>query len=154
MVSIVATTLESSLNRYLGLDPEGRRGFAELEGKVIAVELREFNRSIYIFPSADRIRIFDQYDGEPDTRLCGTLLALAKLGIAPGMAPTGLFSDDVEIRGDIDTGKRFKELLDAVEVDLEEPLARICGDVFAHQAGNTFRQTRQWASQGFRTLAN
>jgi ubiquinone biosynthesis protein UbiJ len=153
MASVLSAALEKALNQYLRLDPDGLRAFTELEGKVIAVELRGLDSTLYLVPNTGCIRVLDQFEGEPDTWLCGTPLALAKLGISDAM-PAGLFSDDVEIRGDIDTGKRFKDLLDNLDIDWEEPLARFSGDVFAHQVGNTVRRTSHWASQNLKTLVS
>ncbi len=65
-----------------------------------------------------------------------------------------LFSGNVEIRGDIETGQRFRELLAEIDADWEEPLARIGGDVFAHQVGNIVRTTSRWAATGVDRLAD
>lgn len=151
MASVLSTALEKALNQYLRLDPDGLQAFSELEDKVIAVELRGLDCSLYLVPSTGYIRVLNQFEGKPDTWLCGTPLALAKLGISNTMRK-GLFSDDVEIRGDIETGKRFKDLLDSLDVDWEEALARFSGDVFAHQVGNAVRRTRHQASQNVKLL--
>lgn len=55
-----------------------------------------------------------------------------------------LFSGGVEIRGDVELGRRFKEILGSIGIDWEEQLARIVGDVAAHQAGNLVRGIAAW----------
>ena len=130
--------LEGAVNRYLRLDPDALRHMAELDGKVLAIELRGINLTLYLLPGPDGVRVRDVHSGAPDARLRGTPLALARLGMG-GKAPGALFAGEVEISGDTELGQRFKAILDAVDIDWEEPLSRAIGDVAAHQAGNAVR---------------
>ena len=59
-----------------------------------------------------------------------------------------LFSGDVTITGDVETGQAFKAILDDMDIDWEEQLARLTGDVIAHQAGNMARRTRRVLRHG------
>ena len=143
--------LQAAFNRYLALDPDASRRLAALSGKVIAVELSGLNFTFYLLPGPDGIQIRDAYQGEPDTRLRGTPLALAALGIRRG-GPNMLFSGDVEISGDTELGQHFKQILDSVEIDWEEQLSQWVGDVVAHQVGNVARGARKWGAEVLSTL--
>jgi len=58
----------------------------------------------------------------------------------------------VTIEGDVETGQAFKAILDEMDIDWEEQLSRLTGDVMAHQLGNTARRAAGVLRDGRRTL--
>ena len=134
--------LESAINRYLQLDPDSGVRMAALSGCCIGVELRGLDMTLFIFPGEQGIRIKRQFDGEPDTILRGTPLGMARLGLG-GSTEKTLFSGDVTIDGDVETGQAFKSILDEIDIDWEEQLSKLTGDVIAHQLGNAARHARK-----------
>ncbi|HEB66624.1 MAG TPA: sterol-binding protein, partial [Gammaproteobacteria bacterium] len=142
--------LETAFNEALRLDPESLRKLAALQGRVIAIELRGTGLTLYLFPGPDGVVLLGEYAGEPDTVLSGTPLGLARLSL--GDASGVLFAGEVTIRGDVETGQRFKAILDQLDLDWEEPLARLIGDIPAHRLGKLVRGTTDWARQAFETL--
>lgn len=137
--------LEEAVNRSLALDPETRARLAELEGRVIALELQGLEQTLYLLPGSSGVRLLGRYEGEPDTTLSGTPLALLAMGRGP--TGTGLFSGEVTVRGDTELGQRVRRMIDGLEIDWEEHLARYTGDILAHQVGNLFRGLRDWGRQ-------
>jgi ubiquinone biosynthesis protein UbiJ len=146
-------TLEAALNRYLRLDPEAAVRMAGLAGRCIAIELHGIDLTLFMLPGEQGIRILENVDVEDgvDTTLHGTPLALARLGLGADTGKT-LFSGDVTISGDVETGQAFKAILDDMDIDWEEQLSRLTGDVIAHQLGNMARHTRRVLSHGKATL--
>jgi ubiquinone biosynthesis protein UbiJ len=143
--------LERALNGYLALDPEARSTLAGLQGRVIAVHLLVPDLTLYLVPAADGLQVLQHIEGEPDCTLTGTPLALARLGTAREKADE-LFSGGVRISGDTELGRRFGEVLGGLEVDWEEQLSRLTGDVIAHQIGRGVRGLTRWAGLTGRTL--
>jgi ubiquinone biosynthesis protein UbiJ len=145
--------LEAALNRYLSLDPDAAARMAGLAGHCIAIELRGIDLTLFMLPGNEGIRIMDSIDAEDgvDTTLHGTPLALARLGLGSNTGKT-LFSGDVTITGDVETGQAFKAILDDMDIDWEEQLSHVTGDVIAHQLGNMARRARRAISQGRATL--
>jgi ubiquinone biosynthesis protein UbiJ len=146
-------TLEAALNRYLRLDPEATTRMASLAGRCIAIELSGIDLTLFMLPDEQGIRILENVDVEDgvDTTLHGTPLALARLGLGANTSKT-LFSGDVTISGDVETGQAFKAILDDMDIDWEEQLSRLTGDIIAHQAGNVARRTQRVLSHGKVTL--
>ncbi len=144
-------TLELALNSYLQLDPEAAARMAGLAGRCIAIELRGIDLTLFMLPGEQGIRIREDVEGGVDTTLRGTPLALARLGLGTDAGKT-LFSGDVTITGDVETGQAFKAILDGMDIDWEEQLSRLTGDVIAHQLGNVARHTRRVLSHGKATL--
>jgi len=142
----ITAVLETAFNHYIELDPDGRKKLATLQGKVIAIDLPELDMSIYFMPAEDSIHIMSHFDGHADTRLRGTPLSLLRLSIGQ-QTEDRLFSGDVVISGDTETGQQFKRMLEQLDIDWEEQLSQITGDVIAHQVGRGIRNFISWGRQ-------
>lgn len=149
--TLFLSALDVALNACLRLDPSTLQRLAALSGKVIAIELRGLDITLYLLPSANGMQVSGVHEGAPDTLLNGTPLALTRLGAAKH-EPGALFSGDVEIRGDIELGQRFKSILDAIDIDWEEQLSKLTGDVIAHQIGNAVRDILGWSRRAADTV--
>jgi ubiquinone biosynthesis protein UbiJ len=145
------TGLEAVINRYLRLDPDSGARLATLSGRCIGIDLRGLDLSLYIFPAEHGVQLKDHIEGEADTVLRGTPLGMAHLGLGGNTEKT-LFSGEVVIEGDVETGQAFKGILDELDIDWEEQLSRLTGDVIAHQLGNTARLSRRAFRHGLATL--
>lgn len=148
-------TIETALNTYLRLDPATLARLQALSGKVIGLELAGLDWVAYLLPRADGIQVLGTYEGAPDAWLHGSPWALLRMGTQKGNSRetrAALFSGDVEIRGDVELGQRFKAILDTIEIDWEEILSKAVGDVLAHQAGNAARGARAWTARALNTL--
>lgn len=148
---IFIASLENAINQYLSMDPEGLSRFADMEGRVIAIDITGINQSLYLFPGADGIMVLSEFDGEPDTSISGTPMALARLGMTDDAAGV-LFSGEVKITGDTRLGNKFKKILAAINIDWEEQLSTYLGDVVAHQLGNAVRDFSKWFTRSSDSL--
>jgi ubiquinone biosynthesis accessory factor UbiJ len=148
----IRRSLESVVNRYLRLDPMAGTRLAGLDGRVIALELRGLDLMLVFRVKNRGIAIIDDPDCQPDTVLQGTPLGITRLGLGRGNATGTLFSGDVEISGDVETGQAFKAVLDAIDIDWEELLARFTGDILAHRLGNAARHAGRWLDHTRLTL--
>ncbi len=154
MISLPASLLaglEAALNRYLRLDPDAMVRMAALQQRSIAIELTPLQLTLYVVPGANGVQLRSQVESGPDTVLRGTPLGLAQLGLGSQSGKT-LFSGSVTIEGDVETGQAFKAILDEMDIDWEEQLSRLTGDVVAHQLGNTARRAASALRHGRRTL--
>lgn len=158
--SLLATGLETVLNYYLRLDPEVMPAIAALDGKVIATEFviapptsaeetdDGLTITLYFQPGSQGVRVTDKHWGTPDVSIRGTPLALAR----QFRAQPGTLDPAIEIRGDAQLGRSFQAALAAIDIDWEEYLSHVMGDVAAHQVGNTLREIGQWGRQVLNTL--
>jgi len=139
----LTATVESAINRYLSLDPEALSRFSSLEGRIIAIDIKGLNKTLSLFPSADGFLVFSDFDGEADATICGTPIALAKMGLTDDPKEM-LFSGEITISGDTALANQFNRLLSKLDIDWEEILAKNIGDIAAHKMGNLFRSAGQW----------
>jgi ubiquinone biosynthesis protein UbiJ len=143
--------LEAAINRYIALDPEGAARLAQLQGRLICIELKGFGTRLYLIPAVDRLQVFGAYEGEPDCLLRGTPLALARMGLAERKEDQ-LFGGEVEVEGDTRLAQEFGAFITGLEVDGEEQLSRLVGDPVAHQVGEGLRSMGQWGRRSADTL--
>ena len=140
--------LESVCNRALRMDPEALAAVEALTGKIVALELAPASLTLYLIPGPGGLQLAGTCPGEPDTRIRGTPLAFVHLGLSHGVA-----DGDVEISGDVALGRQLRAILGHLDLDWEEPLARLTGDLLAHQVGNAARTAADWGRRSTDTLA-
>lgn len=135
--------LATAFNNYLALDPEAPEKLKAFDNKVVCIDIRGLNRKLYLLISNDRVDVRRDHEAEPDATIIGSPAALFKLGLHRDAAPL-FFAGEVEIRGDTRLGRRFKSLLAEMEIDWEEHLSRVIGDIAAHRLVGVFDQLRSW----------
>ena len=135
--------LEAAFNNYLALDPEAPEKLTAFDGKIICIDIRGLNKRIYLLINGSKISVVKQHDAEPDATITGSPAALFKLGVHRDSAPL-FFAGEVEIRGDTRLGRQFKSLLADMEIDWEEHLSRLIGDIAAHRVAGLFNELKEW----------
>ena len=147
----VTAGIELAINRVLQLDEDILPRLQTLQGKVIAIEVRGLDVSLYLIPEINKLSVYGRFEGEPDTTLRGTPLALMRMGLVKHAGDV-LFAGDVEISGDVELGQQFSEILQALDIDWEEHLSHLTGDLLAHKLGNVVRGALSWGQQTMDTL--
>jgi ubiquinone biosynthesis protein UbiJ len=147
MIDVAAlAVLEQALKATLALDPKTGERLCRLQGKVIAVELRGTGITLTLQPTAEgKLRLMGDYDGEFDTTLRGAPFAL--LHMSTGRTGEGMFSGEVEIDGDVELGQQIQRVFEKLDIDWEEHISRLSGDIVAHQIGNTVRGLFAWGER-------
>lgn len=148
---ITTQWLETIVNRYLALDPEGMNNLAALKGKVICIDVLGLNKQYYVFPEDERVVIQPSCDVELDTTIRGLPSALLKLSMLADSAPL-MLSGEIEITGDVRTGRAFKKCLSNLDIDWEEHLSKVVGDVPANLAFNAINKISSWTKRAASSL--
>ena len=140
---VIATLLETVVNSYLKLDIESQEKLAELADKVFQLELSDWQLTLYLLPQANSIRVKHDYEDNIDVSIrvvsVFSLLRLARGDLAA--------EQDIYIQGDMHSARRLQQVLKTLDIDWEEQLSRIVGDIPAHQLGNLVRKTSLWGQQ-------
>ena len=144
-VQAALALLEQAINAALALDPHTGERLERLDGKVIAIELSGLGLRLFIQPHRGGLRLMGAYDGLVDTTLRGAPLAMLRM--SAGRSGEGLFRGGVEIDGDVELGQRIQRVFEQLDIDWEEHLSRLSGDVIAHQLGNLVRELRTFGAR-------
>lgn len=148
---LMVSTIEIGLNKYLALDANVSLLLKPLVGKVIAFKIMPLDWVIFLCPTANNIQVLEHYQGQPDTLLASSIGGLAMMGLSTNpMRP--VFSGDVSIEGDMDTGRRFQRLFKLLDPDFEEVLSHYTGDIIAHKTGQLIRASHDWGQDTLSTL--
>ena len=143
--------LEAALNKLISMDPAAQGKIKELSGKVIAIELKDLNLQFHLLPTGETLCVQGKFEGEADATLRGSSLSMLRMGLRDN-ASDSLFSGDVAIDGDVELGEKFRSILDSIDIDWEEQLSKITGDVAAHQVGRVVRGVMEWGGRTAETL--
>lgn len=147
----VTASIEVALNRVLQLDEDTVARLAGLQGKVIALEFSGLDVALYLVPEREKLTVYGRFEGDADTVLRGTPLAMMRMGLARHAGDV-LFAGDVKISGDVELGQEFSDILNALDIDWEEHLSHLTGDLVAHKVGNFVRSALSWGQQTIDTL--
>ncbi len=148
---LLAGILETALNQYLSLDEDAGLFLQPLAGKVIAITIEPFQETLYLCPAEDKIQVLEQFLGDVDTHLTGSLTAFGLLGLN-AHSMQSVLDGQIKISGDTRIGQQFQQLFKNLDIDMEEPLSKITGDVIAHKIGNLFRSGKSWTQQSIETF--
>ncbi|MEL0585673.1 MAG: SCP2 sterol-binding domain-containing protein [Candidatus Thiodiazotropha sp. (ex. Lucinoma kazani)] len=139
----VFATLEQLLNQTIRLDPETPKQLAPMHGRVIKMELLGLATSLYLIPEPNGIQVLSEFEGEPDCTLRGSPFDLARMH-GNHQSADQLFSGSVQIEGDTNLAHKFGAFLSELDIDWEEQLSKVTGDLVAHEVGNLARGTMAW----------
>lgn len=135
--------LERAINALINLDPEVGEKLAALHGKVIGIVLSGTPITVYVVPDHDgRLQLLTQLEGEPDAMLEGSPFDLLRASDAQ-RGVDQLFAGRVSISGDTGVAQRFSRALAELDVDWEEQLAQLLGDIPAHEIGRAAQALRK-----------
>jgi len=140
------SALEAVINHCLQFDPDALQRVRGLSGKVIGVELLGLNLKFYLLPDSVGLQLRAECESDVDVWLRGAPLSMMRMGLG-GDQQKALFSGDVEIVGDTDTGQQIRDIMNDLDLDWEEQLAKVVGDVVGHKIGNAVRGVADWATQ-------
>jgi len=144
---MLSATLDNLLNRGLPRSPRARQLCAELEGRSVAIEIREITR-LRVASTGQTLSVMRD-DAPADATLTGGALSL--LALAGESADAVLQRGEVAISGDAELAQKFRELARLLRPDLEEELSLLLGDVPAHQLGRLARLTLRWSRRAAAT---
>ncbi len=141
--NIIIAAQEAILNRYLSLDPESKEHLRRLSGKVIRIELGPL--TYYWLFKSDLIYLNKDYNGPADLILRGSTFDFLHMAfIKKDEAHTNI---PLQVVGDMEFGKQFKEFFLNLEIDYEEQLSKIVGDTLAYPMVQALKTIKLWARQ-------
>ena len=148
---LLMSAIENALNAFISLDPNISEYLSPLANKTIAITIQPFNETIYLCPSTDSIQLLDYSSDKADTTLTGSVFAFGLMGTSASPMRS-IFSGDVTIEGDMQTGKRFQALFAKLDLNLEPLIAKYTGDTVANSLSQLFQSSKSWSTQSIETL--
>lgn len=143
LLSAACAALETAINGALRYDPGSRHALGKLAGKVLAIELTQPALTLYLEPLPERVRVASHFEGEVTTRLRGSPMALLTLLRSERLTLAG---SGVEVSGSTGTLEQLQQIIRNLEIDWEQALTQVSGDVAGHQGAQVLRGFADWIS--------
>ena len=151
MKQLCFSGLEAAINQALKLDPVTQERLMDLDGKVILIEISDWEIQCFLQPSSTAVNLYAEWDGNVDTTITSTLFGFIRISLNQA-DQASVFENSLQIRGDIQTGQQLRDILSHIDIDWEQHLANIIGDTPAHHLGKAARHVQQSLSQARHSL--
>lgn len=141
--------LEKLINHALKLDERWEKKIHRLVGKQFLLEITDINFAAHVFFKEDGISIVSvssDSNTEFDLIIRGPSLSLWRL-FQSSSDNFHQHMQDVKITGDLNLAQSIKTFFSGIQIDWEEQLSQITGDVFAHQFFRGLSVLRQWKDE-------
>ena len=139
-MALILYGLEKALNNYVRLDTDTIQRLSKLEKKVIKVQIPDWNINFFIIPYKNGIRLLTSTNTKIDTVISGSLFSLFRAVYAKSKKSIS-FKNSIEISGDIEVGEKIHQIIVEMDIDWEEHLSKLTGDIIAHHIGMSVRRT-------------
>jgi ubiquinone biosynthesis protein UbiJ len=142
MLSTAAlASAEKIINAALAYDPASRIALVELEPQVLAVHITSPDIKVFVLPGAEGLELHGHYEGDITTQLEGTLPALLGLIKSDRL---NLKDSGVQLFGSTSFLAELQKILKNVDIDWEEMLSQVFGDIIGHQGAELIRSKLSW----------
>ena len=142
MLSTAAlASAEKIIQGALEYDPSSRIALSQLAPLVLAIHVTAPEFTIFVVPDEKGIKLLGHYEGEITTELRGPLFALISLAKSDRL---NLKGTDVKLVGSTALVSELQKIFKHIEIDWEEMLTRIFGDIVGHQSAEIIRIKLNW----------
>lgn len=139
--------LEILINQALALDEVAKQAMAKLAGKTLLIQIEGIPLAWFFAPQADGFLQMPAQIEYPDTTISGMPFSLLRLLSEPTLLTTGIAS----LHGEMQVAQAFMTVFAQLQIDWEEQLSLLVGDVAAHHIGNVTRNAQQYTQQTAQT---
>jgi ubiquinone biosynthesis accessory factor UbiJ len=137
-------TFERLINRYLALDPYLQQHLQPLIDQQLSLEITDVGLHIHVLFRPNHIEIHrTSNEKTPDLIIQGSSIALWRL-FQSDVETFASHLRDVKITGDLQLAQGIKTFFQRLEIDWEEQLSYLTGDVIAHQVFRSLTVLRAW----------
>jgi len=142
VLSLITGALETTINTALRYDPASQQKLATISD-ILAIESTSPGFKLYCHGSEDGIRFMAHCEAPVTTQLRGSPLALFSLL----KKPSSLANSGVELSGNVSLLQEWQQLLDHLDIDWEDALSGILGDIAGPLFAQNLRKGASWASE-------
>ncbi len=141
LTTAALSAAEALVQRALRYDPASRLALSKLEGQVLALQFTQPEWTVYVIPCEAGLSFSSHWEGDIQSRLTGPLKNF--VGLARG-DQTSLAGSGVQLEGSTHLVQSLQRILGQLDIDWEEALSEIFGDVLGHQSAEFLRSGSLW----------
>jgi len=136
----LALAIQQGIATVLRLDPHTKQALSDINGKVVRVEVSDPTLRFHLIVVDGSVDVEGSFDAEADTTISGTAIDLISLR----RSSDALYTGSVSITGEMAVGEQLRTIISNIEIDIEDVVAPITGDVIAHQIGRVGKTLSAW----------
>jgi len=145
LISALSAPVEALINAVLAQDPVAANRLTRHHGRTLRVQCTQpLQWTVTLAVREKRIALHAISEQEADAAISGTATAFLRL-LLSRQQTEGLFSPDIVLSGDTQLLQELHNILGNLNIDWEEHLGRIFGDIPVWQGSQVLRQGREWA---------
>ena len=123
-----------------------------MQGHCIAIDITDLDFQLYCHPGSWGIRLSRNAPKvEVDATISARLMALINLASQDDKVSTSIH-ERVRFHGDVSLARKMQTILAELDIDWEEALAQLIGDVFAFQIHQRARHLGSWLQASAHSL--
>jgi len=153
MANLILSNLSKAMNIWLGLDPESEQRLKKLNEKVITIELLPFHYTFQCEFTQKGVVLHQDALLPAETQIRGTPLQLMTVAIIKDNRQR-FFAEDVMMEGNAEIGHEVIALFDELQIDWEEYLSHLIGDINAYRSGRLLKKAKSWLDNTFQSLTD
>ncbi|MET1256339.1 ubiquinone biosynthesis accessory factor UbiJ [Aliikangiella maris] len=123
-----ATCLEQLANRVLALDPQAHQGLVPFAGKIIHLQIIDWQINYYVMFPGQSLVIHDFCNRPVSACISGKLTDFLNAALQENTGDA-LFTGELSFTGEINTARQFQAYIQALQIDWREPITGIFGDI-------------------------
>lgn len=139
-MSLLLKPLEIALNHALRFDMESHEKLQRFANRSIRIDITNLNIAVIGRFTEERILLETAEEHVADLMIKADSFALLKLV----QQPDSLFSNQIQIRGDVQFAKQLQDWQQHFDFDWEQQIARVTGDTLAYPLAQSLRRGFDW----------
>lgn len=143
LTTAALASAEAIIHSALRYDPGTRLALAALAPHVLAIKFTAPDCTLYLVPSEQGLDLRGHYEGDITTQLQGSVAAMITLLKSDRV---NLKDSGVQIIGSTHFIAELQQILKQVDIDWEEILTQVLGDVVGHQGAEILRAKISWSA--------
>lgn len=145
--------LQQLINSLLLQDEQNVRKLKQLHGRITVLVIRPVNLTLNCLFTEQGIEFLQQLYSEPNVTIEGSPLAFLAMNFSSNQL-ADIFAGKVKVSGDIDTAQKVQALMQGIDLDWEEQIAKITGDPVAYHLGKVVKRSFSFGKRFLGTLQN
>lgn len=150
----LTSAIEAAVQKALQYDPASRLALAKLQNQCLAVEITTPKTILYFIPNEEGVAVCSQFEetdsSKISTKITGSPLALAQL---ISSSQLNLADSGVEVFGSTGLLIELQTIFKQLDIDWEEAINDILGDLVGHQVANSVRSIFGWTRDRKKTMS-
>lgn len=144
-LALFLSAIETAVNAYFKLDNNSLMQLKHLDDKVICLHITGLDIKLYFLPDTKGLQVLSNYGDTPDVTIHGSPMALMRLGMSNNSGKT-LLDSDAYIEGNMGVANHFTDILKGIDIDWQERLSLVVGDIITQQTASIVEQSKGWLS--------